>query len=405
MPRVIEPPETKEEIGSFNNVAYVKYRGRFRGDSASGRFDVPYEICAPANPRDAGGACLFEPLHFTSGAIARDFTLGRAFLFGRGFTHATVRHRTYRVAGLDTDPVTPLTIAGKDAPAPAAAKDNEIIHEFALALRQSTPAFMGRLNRLYAAGFSDSGNIVREVYEPFGHKVFDVTFACTARYKEPVKIPGQKPLILLNTEYDFDARAVPRPDLPWYRVYAVAGGAHICDAALAREAFPNPPAPGSPAPKVEGTTPINWLPFARAIFHAADQWSRDNVPPPQSVSLKTDAQGNVQRDGRANATGGIRHPALETAEATFIASVIRDGWMLFGGYANPKRLSESEFPSYLDTFTKAADALVSARYLLPAGREWMLSQAKLHPPNTFTLNYLEGRFFVPQPPKTVGLDD
>lgn len=187
MPGVIEPPESREEIGKFNNVAYVRHRGRFRGDGASGRFDVPYEICAPANPVDAGGACLFEPLHFTSGAIARDFILGRDFLFGRGFSHATVRHRTY--------------------------------------------------------------------------------------------------------------------------------------------------------------------------------------------------------------------------EATFISSVIRDGWMLFGGYANPKRLQQSEFQSYLDTFTKAADALVSARYLLPAGRERMLAQAKLHPPNTYTINYLEGRFFAPPTSKAVGLDD
>ncbi|HVF67779.1 MAG TPA: alpha/beta hydrolase domain-containing protein [Pyrinomonadaceae bacterium] len=405
MPRVIEPPESREEIGKFDNVLYVKYRGRFKGESAAGRFDVPYEICAPASPRDAGSSCLFEPLHFTSGAIARDFVLGRDFLFGRGFSHATVRHRTYRLAGLDTDPVTSLTVAGKDAPAPAALKDNEIIHEFALALRQATPSFMGRLNRLYAAGFSDSGNAVREVYEPFGHKVFDLTFAGTARYAEPVRIPGQKPLIIFNTEHDFDARAVPRPDLPWYRTYAVAGGAHICDAALAREGFPNPPAPGGPAPKVEGTTPINWLPFARALFHAADQWSRDNVPPPQSVALKTDAQGNVQRDGRANAAGGIRHPALETAEATFFSSVMRDGWPLFGGYANPKRLQQSEFQGYLDAFTRAADALVSARYLLPVGRERMLAQLKLHPPNTYTINYLEGRFFAPQPANAVGLDD
>lgn len=405
MPRVIEPPESREEIGKFNNVVYVQYRGRFKGDSASGRFDVPYEITAPANPVDAGGACLFEPLHFTSGAIARDFMLGREFLFGRGFSHATVRHRTYRLAGLDPDPVTSLTIAGKESPAPAAAKDNEIIREFALALRQSTPSFMGRLNRLYAAGFSDSGNVVREVYEPFGHKVFDVTFAGTARHVEPARIPGQKPLILFNTEHDFDARAVPRPDLPWHRTYAVAGAAHICDAALLRDSFPDPPVAGSPAPKVAGTTPINWLPFARALFHAADQWSRDNVAPPRSVALKTDAHGNVMRDGRANALGGIRHPALETAEATFIPSVIRDGWSLFGGYANPKRLQQSEFQAYLDTFAKACNALVSARYLLPVGCERMLAQAKLHPPNTYTINYLEGRFFAPPPPHTVGLGD
>ena len=372
MPRVIEPPESREEIGNFNNVAYVKYRGRFRGD----RFNVPYEITAPKNPWEASGACLFEPPHFTSGSIARDFLLGRQFLFSHGFSHAT-----------------------------AATRDNDIIHEFALALRQTTPSFMGRLNRLYAAGFSDSGDTVREIYETFGHKVFDVTFAGTAHYVEPVRIAGQKPLVLFNSEYDFDAHAVPRPDLPWYRTYAVAGAAHICDSALTRVAFPDPPRPGSPAPPVAGTTPINWLPFARAIFLACDQWARDNVQPPQSVTLKTDAQGVILRDPRANALGGIRHPALDAGEATFIASVVRDGWPLFGGYERPRRLQESEFQSYIDSFTKSVNALVAARYLLPVDAGRIIAQAKLHPPNTYTINYLEGRLFGPQTSNAVGVDD
>lgn len=125
------------------------------------------------------------------------------------------------------------------------------------------------------------------------------------------------------------------------------------------------------------------------------------MQPPPSVVLKTDGQGNVQRDAHANAAGGIRHPALEAGEATFVSSVVRDGWTLFGGYGHPKRLQQSEFQGYIDSFTRAANALVAARYLLPAGAEWMIAQAKLSPPNTFTINYLEGRFYAPDAPSTV----
>lgn len=404
MGSVIEPPSSREEIGKFNDVTYVKYGGRFAGETACGRFAVPYEITAPANPKEASGVCLFEPRHHTGGTVALD-SLRRDFIFGGAISHATVRHRTFRLGGLDSDPVTDLTICGRDFPQPGAGKDNDILREFAHALRKSPPAFMGRVSHLYAAGFSDSGNTVQEIYKPFGHQLFDITFACTARYFEPVKIPGQKPIFVFNTEADFDARAVPRPDLPAYRVYGVPGGAHICDSLPARVAFPDPPEPGSPAPPVKGTTPLNWLLFMRALFVAGDQWVRKGVQPPPSTTLKVDAQGNIMRDARCNALGGIRHPALEAGEATFMASVIRGNWPLFGGYANPKRLRESEFPGYIESFSKAAKALAAARFLFPAAADRLIGLAKLHPPNTYTLNYMEGRLDTPPPSHRAEGDD
>lgn len=400
---VFETP-VREEIGKFNNIAYVKYSGRFVGQTACGRFAVPYEITAPANPKEASGVCLFEPRHHTGSTVALN-SLRRDFIFAGGITHATVRHRTFRLGGLDSDPLTDVTICGRDFPKPSGGKDNDILREFALALRQSTPAFMGRVTHLYAAGFSDSGNTVHEIYKPFGHQLFDITFAFTASYFEPVKLPGQKPIIVFNTEADFNARAVARPDLPAYRHYAVAGAAHICDSIPAREGFPDPPEPGSPAPPVAGTTPINWLPIARAVFVAGDQWARKGVQPPASTTLKTDAQGNVLRDARGNALGGIRHPALEAGEATFMASVVRGNWPLFGGYGNPKRLQASEFNAYIETFTKATKALVTARLMLAPFADILIGLARTHPPNTYTLNYMEGRLDPPRTSRAAGLDD
>lgn len=405
MPSVIEPPVSREEVGKFNNITYVKYVGRFVGETACGRFAVPYEITAPANPKEASGVCLFEPRHFTSGTVVLD-SLTRNFIFGRAISHATVRHRAFRLGGLDPDPVTDLTVCGKDFPKPGAGKDNDILREFALALRKSTPAFMGRVSHLYAAGRSESGDIVHEIYPTFGHQLFDITFAFGASYFAPVRINGQKPIFVFNTEGDFDYHAVPRPDTPpAYRMYGVAGAAHICDSLPGREAFPEPPKAGSPAPAVAGTTPINWVPIARALFVAGDQWVRKGVQPPPSNTLKVDAQGNVMRDARGNALGGIRHPALEAGEATFMASVVRGNWTLFGGYGNPKRLRESEFPGYVESFTRATNALVAARFLLQPFADRLIGMARVHPPNTYTLNYMEGRLDPPPPSLTAGRDD
>lgn len=403
MANVIEPPVSREEVGQFNNIAYVKYGGRFTGDTPCGRFDVPYEITAPANPRQASGVCLFEPRHATGGTAALN-SLTRNFIFGRAISHATVRHRTFRLGGLDADPVTDLTVCGDAFPRPGAGSDTDILHKFALALRNSTPAFMGRVSHLYAAGVSDSGDTVHDIYQTFGHQVFDITFAFTARYFDPGNVRRQHPIFVVNTEADFNHLAAPRPDLPAYRVYGVAGAAHICDSVPGREAFPDPPKAGSPAPAVAGTTPINWLLVARALFAAGDQWVRSGVLPPPSNTLSADARGNIMRDARGNALGGIRHPALEAGEATFMASVVRGGWPHFGGYGSPKRLQASEFPGYVESFTRAANALVAARFLLRPAADTLIASARLHPPDTFTLNYMQGRLDAPPSPPA-GRDD
>lgn len=409
MSGVIGAPTSKEVIGPFNNISYTRYKGRFTGATPAGRFDVPYEITTPTNPREGSRTFLFEPLHFTGGLVARDGSLGQDFLFFGGNSHATVRHKTFRVQSLETEPLSPLAIRGKDFPGPEVIADNDILLEFGTALRNSLPtSFVGKVERLYAIGFSDSGNTVHQIYKPFGHKLFDITFACTTGYVEPFKIAGQKPIIVFNTEADFDPRAVPNPAFPQYRWYVVAGGAHIPDAALSRLSFPNPPPAGSPTPAVEGTTPINWLPFIRALFIAGDQWVRSGVQPPPSVTLKLTSDGLVLRDDKGNALGGIRHPALEMREAVFMPSVIRGTWTLFGGYGSlRKRLQSSEFAAYLGEFTKKADVLVAGRYLTQAGRDRMIAQASLKPPNTFTRNYAEGLFFVPPPPAPApaGLND
>ena len=398
MSSIFQPPTGSQNLGPFNNVPYVRYKGQFTGQTACGAFSVPYEITAPANPREGNGTVVVEPPHFASGFVARDGSLGPRFLFGHGFSHAAVGYSNFRGRILDPAPGFNPVICGQEFPIPTTVTDYNILRQLALALRQSPPAFVGPVGRVYSIGFSDSGNTVHEIYKPFGHKLFDITFACIAKYVEPVNIAGQKPIFVFNTEADFDPLAVPKPEFPQYRWYGVPGGAHIPDSVLSRIEFTDPPKPGNPAPPVAGTSPINWLPFIRALFIAGDRWVRDGVQPPASATLRVNAQGVIARDDRCNALGGIRHPALETGEATFMASVVRgNGWELFGGYGTPKRLSDSDFPGYLDSFTKATEALFAAKFLLPGGRGRLIREAQLQRPDTYTLNYMRGRLFPPPP--------
>lgn len=58
--------------------------------SAAGKYRVPYEIVAPANPAEGNGRLVLEPPHRQGGPGSRDLWLTRPFLFGRGFSHAQV---------------------------------------------------------------------------------------------------------------------------------------------------------------------------------------------------------------------------------------------------------------------------------------------------------------------------
>ena len=394
----IKPPTKSERIGTFNCIAYERHQGEFVGQTRDGSFAVPYEITTPVNPAEGSRTFVCEPPHFTSGTVARDVYLGTEFLYNQGFSHAAVGYSNLFRRILNPNPGFALKIKGQPVTVvppppgrPEEVTDTNILRQFALALRQSSPAFWGQVARLYAIGFSDSGNAVHEVYQPFGHKLFDLSFACTALYRAPVKLAEQKPIIVFNSEADFDARGRADANFPQYRWYAVAGGAHIPDAVLTRRAFPGS-ANGSGPPAIAGTSPLNWLPIIRGLFRAGDEWARAGKQPPPSAVLEVNAHGQLKRDALGNALGGIRHPALVAGEARFLASVTGcNGWRLFGGYDNVRRMTAAEFPQYLKTFTKATEALLAARFLLPGGRDRLLREAQLQRPDTYTLNYQAGR--------------
>lgn len=386
----IDKPTHSEIIGPFSNILYIRHRGRFRGATREGgEFSVPYEITVPKNKAEGKHVFVFEPPHLQSGLIARNTVLGEDFFFNLGYSHASCGFGNRGKHILDPAAHFELKIRDHVVKLPPDPKvpeviDLNIMRQFASELRQSSDLW-GEIERVYAVGFSESGKTIHDVYQQFGHKSFDLTFAGTAPYLAPVKIRDQSPIMVVNTEADFDRRAVPNPNFPAYHYYDIAGGPHIPDAVLTRRVFN-----GQPLPAIAGTTPINWLLFARGLFKSGDEWIRNGKRPPRSTTFKVNAQGEIVRDDRHNALGGIRHPALELREARFIASPARNGEELFGDYRNPRQLTASEFPVYVKSFRQATDALFDAGYLLEYGRDRLHREAQLKGPNTYTLNYREG---------------
>lgn len=362
-------------IGPFgpSNISYYFHQGRFKGKTSLGDFDRPYWITTPVNPAQADGVCIFEPQHSFSKSVALDGVFGPHFLLAGGASHASVQHRR-----------------------PDGVEDLEILREFAIALKQS-PHVIKRVDKLYSIGFSQTGNIVHKIYQPFGHQVFDLTFACNTTYNKayspPVNIRDQKPIIIFGTENEFVPELIQHvaqnANFPQYRWYTLAGAPHIPDTRITRRVHADP--------AVAGTTPMNWVPFIGALVVAGNEWVRNEnrVLPPPSVTLRMMPRDPTQLDidSMGNAFGGIRHPALETREATFMASVPIGNWRLFGGYGNMRRIEDFQgFDGYFRTFKKAVESLVTARFLLRPHADKLLKQAQLNQSNTFTRNYAAGLF-------------
>lgn len=281
----IEQPTSVENIGTFNSLEYVLLRGRFTGETRLGRFAVPYEIETPKNPTEGSRTFVFEPPHAADGLIGRDVLLGREFLLSRSFSYAAVGFSNVFRRILESAPRFSPVIGNKAISViprggPGEISDYEILHKFALELKENARASVGEVERLYAIGFSDSGNVLHEVYKLFGHKLFDLSFACTTA-KKPIKRKGSKLMVVFSAESHLNVDEVVDPPSPNYRWYGVAGAAHrtdrqVSDAKLKAEAS---------APSTQGTTPINWVPFIRALFVAGDEWVRNGTPPPPSSVL------------------------------------------------------------------------------------------------------------------------
>jgi hypothetical protein len=403
----LQPVLETSPLGRFGGVQFVQYDGLFVGTTSTGTYSVPYRISAPANPRRAiRSTVLVEPPHFATGTYLRESWLGRPFLFGRGFLHASVGYSMatfgdgVTITNRILDPAAQnvfidggVVLPGEDGPT-----DDEIVVDFARALRDDplARALMGPVGRRYLAGFSDSADPVKRIVASgLAEDVFDLAVPITTGSEDDPqasiaagKYSGK--VITVDSEFEwFYGRALEdRGSAPdHYRSFIVPGTPHVPDP-LCPDFFSNE------------STPASWQPALRAHFLQGHSWVTQGNAPPTSTRLATaDGDAEIARDPNGNAllveiTGASapRLPFVELGEARFITG--------FLGTYEPQppptieQLGFSSFPAYLAAFEEALKAQLQARYMLKDDAKVLLKRAGLSPPATYTDNYfrLYGEF-------------
>lgn len=340
-------------------IAYRRHRGHF----LVGATRVGFELVAPAEPAAGLPCVVVEAAHAQNGqAMGRDVYLRADQLFHRGFRHAWITDRLQATA--------------------------PFLGHLARALRTQLRGVLGPIQKVYGVGFSASSAPLEEVLAAPGWAgAFDFSLVGTSTGTTlPPAAAGRT--IRFNAEADFLdvlaaggrrllAAAAATPHLRWY---VATGGPHVADARFTRgQAI-------GPCGTARGTTPINWAPLARAAFWAGDEWARRGTAPPANhLPRLDDATGELARDGRGHARGGVRLPALALAEARFSARAESCGigglcGQLFGCYREPRAIGSAGMPAtpeaYVAAFREVATKLVGRRLLTGGDAAWLVGQAE-----------------------------
>ena len=206
-------------LGTFDGVKYFQYDGLFVGKTSTGNYSVPYRISAPANPRPANrGTVLVEPPHFALGTYLREGWLGRPFLFGRRFLHASVGYSTTSFGTFVNrilDPAAQGVFIDGGVVDGNGRTDDEIVVDFARALRSDpvARALIGPAARRYLAGFSDSAEPVKRIVASgLAEDVFDLAVPITTgRRERPPGVHRSRQIQRQGHHRQFRGRVVRRP--------------------------------------------------------------------------------------------------------------------------------------------------------------------------------------------------
>jgi hypothetical protein len=403
-----------EPFGTFGGVQYVRYTGRFVGTTALGDYRMAFEIVAPANPGLGNGTVLIEPPHSGFGPAGRDLVLGRDFVFGHGFSYATVGFGTFGLNILDPT-ATDLRLAGQPVAnlGPDPVTDFDILVQFVNALESDPFAVgaLGSIERKYGYGVSQTSGVWQVVFHrPGGQSLLDFTLLHIDLWRpvfiddpfapqlleilpeEFTPLTGIGKVIWVESEGDqlLSAgtsaqlrRAVVGPDADpaHYRLYEIAGAPHFSGT------------PDDPLPPPFNPLALDLAGVVRAMFVAGDQWMHAGAPPPPSVLLAQAPPGTIDpvygfetgiaRDANLNALGGIRFPDVEVGRAWFVASLVDQGIPLLVGLwfdlqcvplsdGSPRFADHGD---YVSRVVQQANALRNGGYLLEADAEALKEQA------------------------------
>jgi len=403
-----------EPFGTFGDVEYIRYTGRFVGNTALGEYRMAFEIVAPADPTLGNGTVLIEPPHFLGGPAGRDLFVGRDFIFGHGFSYATVGFGTSGFNILDPE-ATDLRLAGLPVGDPGldpVTTDFDIPVQFVQAL-SSDPfavAALGAIERKAGYGVSQTAALWQVIFHrPGGQGLLDFTLLDRDVWREP-DLDVVDPAFLENLPEEFTPltgigkviwvesegdqlvsgaeqlrRSVVGPDADPanYRLYEIAGAPHF--AGTLDDPLPPP------------FNPLDFSGVVRAMLLAGDQWVRAGTPPPPSVLLAQAPPGaidpvyrfetGIARDANLNALGGIRFPDVEVSRAQFKASVLDFEFFpglpgLTGAWFDLRcePLADgsprfSDHGDYVNRVVQQANALRNGGYLLEGDAEALKQQA------------------------------
>jgi hypothetical protein len=386
---IVEGSVTSTAFGTFNGVAYTKYTGKFVGTTA-GDYAVAFEIVAPSDPTKGNGILVLEPMHVMGGTAGRDAYFTSKFLFDRGFSYAGIWWHPETVNPM-------VSYSAEEA--------NQILHNFALALRQD-PAMqkmVGTLQKLYGIGVSKTCEPMLTMLMSPAQSLVDFALLMVPSWPQADFTPpaGATRIMVLNVEADRILSALSggnskalQQNTVTYRSYEVAGAPHIPDVPRMRELslmYGTTP---------EGTTPLDWTPVMRALFIAGHKWVTEGIEPPPSTHLwdapfgqidptykdvyGLDLVTGINRDEMGNALGGIRLPDVALGRGVYIATDPASffGMGLFGAFLDKQcePLADgsprfADHAAYVAEFTAQAQALVDQRFLLPEDAQRLVDQA------------------------------
>jgi len=390
---------SSEPFGTFEGVQFLRHSGRFQGSTSLGTFDVPFELVAPANPGEGGGAVLFEAPHFFFGPLGRDFILGRTLVFDRGLSYASVGWAGHGLSVLDPSEA-PIILGGQEVESPGAfnpdsTHDFELVVQFVMALKFDAYAvgIVGNDPLFYAFGLSQTSSALLQILlGPDGPGLFDLNILTLQFWPqifgaevfdnltgEFLPQGGIGRTLIVNTEgelilSDAEQFRITTGNLD-YRVYEVSGAPHF--------------------PLAPPLNPLDYSPVIRAVFVAGDEWMRWGTEPPVDALIATLAgvdpiygfETGIARDINGNALGGIRLPEVAVGQATYVASLV-DLEILPGlpGLAGaivelgcvPLADGSERFRNhgvYVSRFGQQVNWLRGHRYVLPSDAELMKEAA------------------------------
>ena len=338
------------EYGDFAGIEYVEHEFAIEGqavleDGSEFSYRTRAWIWTPADPGEANGSALFEPLHSLGvgpgterfgGSLPGTLVLGEELLFERGFVLATVQWSPPLLgpeAGEVWLEVRPEEVSGHEQ----ADIGLHVLADLAEALRdghEDIAVHTGELDRVYSVGPSQTGGVQRRLLlDPLPDRrtpLFDgwlilVMGANTfptdldQDFREPGPREESGLVMTLNSETDvyldsYNAAEV-RDGPENFRSYE-AVGAHIplADYAAGWDMSLEEACRAMYMDYCEGLAPVGWGFAARALFVALDRWVVEGEAPPDSRHLQFDPDdpyNPAHFDETGNRLGGIRAPEIE----------------------------------------------------------------------------------------------